>query len=48
MITRDWLLSDDPETRTQARLGVFYRLARDLARNPLAMVGLARSPSTGE
>ncbi|MEX0283474.1 MAG: ABC transporter permease [Paracoccaceae bacterium] len=41
MITRDWLLSDDPETRMQARLGVSYRLARDLARNPLAMVGLA-------
>ncbi|WP_323042248.1 ABC transporter permease [Gemmobacter sp.] len=41
MITRDWLLSDDPETRTQARLGQGYRLARALARNPLAMVGLA-------
>ncbi|MEM8870362.1 MAG: ABC transporter permease [Pseudomonadota bacterium] len=41
MITHEWLLSDDPETRTQARLGVMYRLARDLARNPLAMVGLA-------
>jgi peptide/nickel transport system permease protein len=39
--TRDWLLSDDPETRMQARLGQFYRLARDLSRNPLAMVGLA-------
>ena len=41
MTTRDWLLSDDPETRMQARLGQFYRLARDLSRNPLAMVGLA-------
>ncbi|MCV6594471.1 MAG: ABC transporter permease [Silicimonas sp.] len=41
MTTRDWLLSDDPETRMQARLGVAYRLARDLARNPLAMVGFA-------
>ncbi len=41
MISRNWLLSDDPETRMQARLGVFYRLARDLAGNPLAMVGLA-------
>ncbi|WP_028028679.1 ABC transporter permease [Gemmobacter nectariphilus] len=40
MITRDWLLSDDPETRLQARLGQAYRLARALARNPLAMVGL--------
>ncbi|MDA4845456.1 ABC transporter permease [Hoeflea poritis] len=40
MITRGWLLSDDPETRMQARLGVSYRLARDLMRNPLAMVGL--------
>ena len=41
MITRAWLLSDEPETRLQARLGVFYRLARDLVRNPLTMVGLA-------
>ncbi|MFN3646600.1 MAG: ABC transporter permease [Gemmobacter sp.] len=41
MISRAWLLSDDPETRAQARLGQGYRLARDLARNPLAMVGLA-------
>lgn len=41
MITRSWLLSDDPETRMQARLGQSYRLARTLARNPLAMVGLA-------
>ncbi len=41
MITRDWLLSDDPETRMQARLGQGYRLARALLRNPLAMVGLA-------
>ncbi|MFA3920874.1 ABC transporter permease [Ruegeria hyattellae] len=40
MTTRDWLLSDDPETRMQARLGQSYRLARALARNPLAMVGL--------
>lgn len=41
MMSRNWLLSDDPETRMQARLGQFYRLARTLARNPLAMVGLA-------
>ena len=41
ILTRDWLLSDDPETRMQARLGQVYRLARALARNPLAMVGLA-------
>lgn len=40
MISRAWLLSDDPETRLQARLGQSWRLARDLARNPLAMVGL--------
>ena len=40
MTTRDWLLSDDPETRLQARLGQGFRLARALARNPLAMVGL--------
>lgn len=41
MTTRDWLLSDDPETRLQARLGQGFRLARALGRNPLAMVGLA-------
>lgn len=40
MTTRDWLLTDDPETRLQARLGNGYRLARALWRNPLAMVGL--------
>ncbi len=40
MTTRSWLLSDDPETRMQARLGQFYRLARALLRNPLAMIGL--------
>ncbi|MGR3701916.1 MAG: ABC transporter permease [Paracoccaceae bacterium] len=38
---RDWLTSDDPETRMQARMGQGFRLARALARNPLAMVGLA-------
>ena len=41
MNLRDWLTSDDPETRMQARLGQGFRLARALARNPLAMVGLA-------
>lgn len=40
-LSRDWLLNEDPETRMQARLGQFYRLGRALARNPLAMVGLA-------
>ena len=41
MISRAWLLSDDPETRMQARLGQSYRLTRELMRNPLATVGLA-------
>ncbi len=41
MITRAWLLSDDPETRMQARMGQSYRVARALSRNPLAMVGLS-------
>lgn len=41
LLSRDWLLSEDPETRAQARLGQAYRLARALSRNPLAMVGLA-------
>jgi len=40
LLSRDWLLSEDPETRAQARLGQFYRLVRALMRNPLAMVGL--------
>jgi peptide/nickel transport system permease protein len=40
MITRDWLLADDPETRAQARLGQAYRLARALTRNRLATIGL--------
>ena len=39
MITRAWLLSADPETRMQSRLGQSYRLARALARNPLAVIG---------
>jgi peptide/nickel transport system permease protein len=41
VLSRAWLLSEDPETRRQARLGQVYRTARALARNPLAMVGLA-------
>jgi peptide/nickel transport system permease protein len=41
MIPTAWLLSDDPETRLQARLGQGYRLSRALLRNPLAVVGLA-------
>ncbi|QBF33941.1 ABC transporter permease [Thalassococcus sp. S3] len=41
MISRAWLLSDDPETRLQSRLGQAWRLMRALARNGLAMVGLA-------
>ncbi len=41
MISRAWLLSDDPETRLQSRLGQAWRLMRTLARNGLAMVGLA-------
>jgi peptide/nickel transport system permease protein len=38
---RDWLLDEDPATRTQARLGQAWRTGRALAGNPLAMVGLA-------
>jgi peptide/nickel transport system permease protein len=41
MITRAWLLAEDPETRTQAKLGQHYRTLRLLAGNALAMVGLA-------
>ncbi len=41
MISRAWLLAEDPETRMQARLGQHYRTLRLLAGNALAMVGLA-------
>lgn len=39
MLTRDWLLEENPATRLQSRLGQSYRMLRALARNPLAMVG---------
>ncbi|MCF7699537.1 ABC transporter permease [Loktanella sp. M215] len=38
--TRDWLLSDRPASRRQARLGQAYRTWSQLRRNKLAMVGL--------
>ena len=38
--TRDWLLSDRPASRRQARLGQAYRTWTQLRRNKLAMVGL--------
>ncbi|MDX8348111.1 ABC transporter permease [Cognatiyoonia sp. IB215446] len=41
MISRAWILSDNPETRLQSQLGQAWRLMRTLARNGLAMVGLA-------
>ena len=37
--TRDWLLDDNPASRTQARLGRAYRISGALWRNPLAVVG---------
>ncbi|MBX3579446.1 MAG: ABC transporter permease [Rhizobiaceae bacterium] len=37
--TRDWLLSETPASRMQARLGRSYRVFRALLRNPLAVVG---------
>ena len=40
MTTRDWLLSDQPASRRQARLGQTYRTWLQLRRNRLAMVGL--------
>ncbi|SHE86158.1 peptide/nickel transport system permease protein [Loktanella atrilutea] len=39
--TRDWLLSDRPASRRQARLGQAYRTWSQLRRNKLAMVGLS-------
>lgn len=38
--TREWLLSDHPASRRQARLGQAYRTWSQLRRNKLAMVGL--------
>ena len=37
---RDWLLSDEPASRLQARLGRGYLAWLAFARNPLAIVGL--------
>jgi hypothetical protein len=38
---REWLLSEQPASRRQARLGQSYRTWLALRANPLAMVGLA-------
>lgn len=38
---RAWLLSDQPRSRKQARLGQAYRTWSAFCRNPLAMLGLA-------
>lgn len=37
---REWLLSDAPETRRQAKLGAIYQGWRIFSRNKLAMLGL--------
>lgn len=39
MITRAWLLDENPATRAQARAGQAYRMVRAVGRNPLAVVG---------
>ena len=39
--TRDWLLSDAPQTRRQARLGALYQGWLTFRANKLALVGLA-------
>lgn len=36
----DWLSTDTPATRTQARLGAAYRIARRLLSHPVGVVGL--------
>ena len=41
MTLSDWLLSEEPATRMQSRLGAAWRVGRALAGNMLAMVGLA-------
>lgn len=40
LISRTWLLDENPETRWQATLGQIFRTSLALTRNPLAMVGL--------
>lgn len=37
--TREWLLTESPASRMQARLGRSYRIALALVRNPLAVLG---------
>ncbi len=37
--TRDWLLSESPASRMQARLGRSYRVFLALLKNPLAVIG---------
>lgn len=39
MLTTQWLLDENPQTRAQSRAGQAYRLCLALLRNPLAMVG---------
>ena len=39
MTTREWLLTDSPTSRAQARLGRSYRVLSALLRNPLAVIG---------
>lgn len=41
MISRGWLLDENPETRLQSKLGQGYRTLRALSRNPLTMIGAA-------
>jgi hypothetical protein len=38
---REWLLSDTPDSRMQARMGRFYLGWLAFARNPLGLLGLA-------
>ncbi len=40
MSRREWLLSDRPQSRTQARLGRAYVTWRQFSANRLAVVGL--------
>ena len=40
ILSRDWLLDENPDTRMQAKFGQLYRMSRALMRNPLAVLGL--------
>jgi len=39
MMTKEWILSENPDTRLQSNIGQAYKLGRELMRNRLAAIG---------